>query len=1360
MNDKLKFVLMMCGLITIIFLVTALQLVEAQEFSTETKNDFKVEWFNTKADLTSDEWVIAIQNLDENNARDFNLNFLMEDIEYNVHGITITGLYEWKNISYKRTIVQEVDKFVYPEWNTANTTSCNSIGYINFNTTNCVTTIKDYDISYEDATKLDWKKTKNRILREENEGQLKENYPAINIPKLNSKQKDATVNGTKYFKLTYDKPIEKTTGGYGSDFNLLLESQGFTYHPFVFTGWNFKKDLDCNGLNFNCSKQNMRFYQNITFDFSDILTGNLTKELRFTRRAANDSETEIGFTIVNNGTDWANITWTLQGINYNYSFYYGNASAEKSSLYGTGGEHYPNEATIALYHFDSDYTDASPNGYDATGIGTSFVTECLGFYMGGCVLTDGSTDLVNLTTGVTNADWDLGDSGKSFTLIIYINASGASSNANLATRWHHASGDRSWIFGADDIATEELRMRVSNDGTNTIASNGFLGGGTFFMKQIAFVFDNPNNELRTYVDGGQVPVTVAKATNVHPSNLAISIIGDDGDGAGCNECYFDEVWYLEVPMNESSLIPSGVSFTEGARQSFNSAPSQPLLASPLNASTIGDKTPQMEWFNSTDSDDDAVSYSIEVWNDTLMTQFAYLNVSISEQGINQTNVTIPTDLLDGDYFWRVNATDGTLSSAYSENFTFTIQTLPTVTTPVISPATIDNLTDVNVSTVVSDFQSDTMTIDIRLFADGLEVANISTEGISNGTNVTVLFAHGNYSHFVNLIAEAYGSDASGTGTFLNSTQATVINTNPTIPTVLFPVSNFTQTNQSITLTCSNASDLDNDTLFYQFFQQNTDPPTDLKSNATDTTIQVDNLLGNPLVTYFWRCQTNDQVGGNSTFTEIRNFTIDVTDVKTAVYGFNTITFETSLETFTANITYNNLLLENVTANFMYNSTNFTVVESTETNGTRRFNITIGIPDVFQSINKTFNWTFTNIFYNGSRGTNVSDNLVQEIRDTKLLTCAAGNSSHEIIAEFPSLLEPNRTALLTNFEANFDIYIGNVSVSSKVSIDSKNITLLRLCGFPIGINWTTDAEINYFTSSTENLSSEPRQNYLRTEALNGTNIFNRSLFLLPSIVSDDITFELLDKNSEGLIGHYLGIERKNFVTGSFFQVAIGKTDNDGKTTIPLERVDAFYRFKIFDGIKLLKTTVDTQIITTELEILVAGLTQGELFNQFGEVGFTLAFNNDTKQFTLVFSDPNSQLKEGCLRVVQYDFGSEGILFDDCVTGTTGNLAFTIPNNESSYSASFYGSINPQSLIDTIYVNLVQSFASQLGLDGVVASMFLVMTLALLGSWNPAVAVSFGVVAIIFSAAFGLIILSVGAVIGLIVVGAIFAFKLRT
>ncbi|MCK5063612.1 MAG: PGF-pre-PGF domain-containing protein, partial [Candidatus Aenigmarchaeota archaeon] len=104
----------------------------------------------------------------------------------------------------------------------------------------------------------------------------------------------------------------------------------------------------------------------------------------------------------------------------------------------------------------------------------------------------------------------------------------------------------------------------------------------------------------------------------------------------------------------------------------NSAPAAPILSLPTNGSSTTDNTTTLIWGLITDVDGDAVTYAVEISDNS---SFPYINQS--NHTLSASNFTT-AELQEGVYWWHVWAVTSDLNSSMSENGTFTVDlTKPT-----------------------------------------------------------------------------------------------------------------------------------------------------------------------------------------------------------------------------------------------------------------------------------------------------------------------------------------------------------------------------------------------------------------------------------------------------------------------------------------------------------------------------------------------------------------------------------------------------------------------------------------------------------------------------------------------------------
>lgn len=186
-------------------------------------------------------------------------------------------------------------------------------------------------------SELKWKPCKTRLLTK-NEGEFKESYETINIPKLYSKEKDATVNGTKHFRIEFKTPMIQLSGGWGSKGTIALQLNNDVFDPSWLSDWDYRKSHIINqtadaGTNYQMnvttyygsgsdSGSNVYLNTNSQIDFDDVRFTDSTSNLLYQWRQ------EVTFS--SNAVFWFNITDNISSGDVTIYVYYGNDGA---SLY-------------------------------------------------------------------------------------------------------------------------------------------------------------------------------------------------------------------------------------------------------------------------------------------------------------------------------------------------------------------------------------------------------------------------------------------------------------------------------------------------------------------------------------------------------------------------------------------------------------------------------------------------------------------------------------------------------------------------------------------------------------------------------------------------------------------------------------------------------------------------------------------------------------------------------------------------------------------------------------------------------------------------------------------------------------------
>ncbi len=171
-------------------------------------------------------------------------------------------------------------------------------------------------------------------------------------------------------------------------------------------------------------------------------------------------------------------------------------------------------------------------------------------------------------------------------------------------------------------------------------------------------------------------------------NLSFAISGlDKGDLINCSIRVYDGYgWSAWVNSSNTATIQ-------------NTPPTAPNLGLPANGTRTNDNTPFLNWTSSTDADNDAITYAVEI-----STSITFASISQANYVLTANNYTAST-LTDGLYYWRVWAVTIDANSTVSGVLNITIDTTPPLIF-VISPANITyNTSTINLNVSSNEAQA-------------------------------------------------------------------------------------------------------------------------------------------------------------------------------------------------------------------------------------------------------------------------------------------------------------------------------------------------------------------------------------------------------------------------------------------------------------------------------------------------------------------------------------------------------------------------------------------------------------------------------------------------------------------------------
>ena len=311
----------------------------------------------------------------------------------------------------------------------------------------------------------------------------------------------------------------------------------------------------------------------------------------------------------------------------------------------------------------------------------------------------------------------------------------------------------------------------------------------------------------------------------------------------------------------------------------DNAPSIPVILAPQDGGEVTALQPALVINNSTDADNDTLTYEFEVFSDPGLT-IPVASISQVAEGAETTTWTIPATLNDNSrYYWRARATDGYSYSLWAYG-TFFVNSQNDPPGAFIAGSPRDNF-EVDTQTPVlqvtnsRDIDEDTVTYTFEVYADsGMSNLVASVAGIPAGadqiTSWTVAAEQalndGTWYFWQVTATDEHGAQTAAT---LSSFFVNTANQAPTSAALASPSDNSEVNTLELDLTVGNAVDLDEDPLTY-YFELDTVPTFDSAAKQAseeiiegiDTTSwHVSGLEDN--TRYWWRVMAGDGAAESS-----------------------------------------------------------------------------------------------------------------------------------------------------------------------------------------------------------------------------------------------------------------------------------------------------------------------------------------------------------------------------------------------------------------------------------------------------------------------------------------------------------------
>ena len=542
----------------------------------------------------------------------------------------------------------------------------------------------------------------------------------------------------------------------------------------------------------------------------------------------------------------------------------------------------------------------------------------------------------------------------------------------------------------------------------------------------------------------------------------------------------------------------------------------------------------------------------------------------------------------------------------------------------------------------------------------------------------------------------------------------------------------------------------------------------LSVNSNITWINVSGLTLN---NYIWNVEACGKLSNGSTpdicNMSVSNYSFSIgATIDSENYSLNI--YETASETFQVNMTLfpGSTLYD---AKLIYNGTNYTVSDIVNLGGnsyslTRKIDIPLNL-EYFVNDTKGFYWYFIYVDLLDAKSSQTTTAHYQNIGYTVINIC---NTTYETSAinftfrDEVTNIEINGTHNKTTVSNNFNYWLGTGTVKKNYSYSnfSANKSQYKFCLLPVGQSVYTNMDMEY-----EAVAYSPRTYYLRNASL--SNVTNEiGLPLLSTEDSIKFFFEVRQGTSP-FTNAVVTISKFFIGEGIYRTIGIRETDDVGEFIEYLD-LDKKYKFSIVrDGISYGTITKVANCeeapceIVLQLETAEVDLWQG-FYNTFAQnIAYSLVFNSTSKNVTFTFNDLTGLAQYFRLEVYEISYNQTGaVICNDTLYTTAGTIICDLSAYTSGdFVANAYVSRSPERFVNYILI-VIQAIADILGATGIFVAFIIIVTVGLVGAWNPAVGVALVAFSVFMMRILGFAAFGYTTIILIFIMAIILIMKMKT
>lgn len=424
-------------------------------------------------------------------------------------------------------------------------------------------------------------------------------------------------------------------------------------------------------------------------------------------------------------------------------------------------------------------------------------------------------------------------------------------------------------------------------------------------------------------------------------------------------------------------------------------------------------------------------------------------------------------------------------------------------------------------------------------------------------------------------------------------------------------------------------------------------------------------------------------------------------------SYNNNTIETKQETFSINISYDDINYPVINANLVYNGTSYAATK-TGSNTNYTFTKTLNIPLINSTQeNRSFYWEIsitntTSTYYYNSSWQN------QTIKQINFGEC--GDKNNNTVLNFTAYDQITGSMLSNwNFKGIINYFSNSGTLSRNVSFNNLSINSKALC-IDENITFNLTGQIEYsktdYTTSNYYLINFPVYNQTQ----------NISLYLLNSSETTPFIMVVQSQNQLPLLGYYVYVYRYDAFTSAPSIVQISQTDSSGQTVGFFQTYTVDYLFKIADTTgKIIYTSEKRKMIPTTTPYTIY-FTVGNIIpdpyaylSNLTGITYVLGYNLATEQASVQYTDSNTSFQYANLLILAQNMsGPNKVICNVSSLGASAVLVCDMTGNLSgTYKSEFYTTrAGTTTFVDSLFFT-IEGMSSITGMLGLLGAFFIML-----------------------------------------------------